>query len=104
LTNESGIENTPDREYFFVWIVLMAILSRSGISAPPHPEIAEIAAAVRTTRQNHQLTQAQLAGLSGTGLRFISDLERGKPTLALNKVLAVLSALGLRLVVRGDHP
>jgi HTH-type transcriptional regulator / antitoxin HipB len=81
----------------------MSSLSRSGKSVSPQPEIAEIAASVRTARLNHQLTQAQLAGLSGTGLRFISELERGKPTLALNKVLAVLSALGLRLEVRGDH-
>jgi y4mF family transcriptional regulator len=82
----------------------MPALSRSGTNIPPHPEFAEIAASVRTARQNHQLTQAQLAGLSGTGLRFISELERGKPTLALNKVLAVLSALGLRLIVCGDPP
>lgn len=49
------------------------------------------------------MTQADLAGLSGTGLRFISELERGKSSVALNKVLAVLSALGLRLqVIGGD--
>ena len=79
----------------------MPQLSRAGIPQSTHPEILEIAAAVRAARQRHQLTQAQLAGLSGTGLRFISELERGKPTLALNKVLAVLSALGLRLQVSG---
>lgn len=81
----------------------MVISSRSGIPAPLRPEIAEIATAVRTARQSHRLTQAQLAGLSGTGLRFVSELERGKPTLALNKVLAVLSTLGLRLEVRGER-
>lgn len=69
----------------------------------PHPEIQAIALAVRLARQHHQMTQAQLAGLSGTGLRFISELERGKPTLALNKVVAVLSALGLGLEVSGDR-
>ena len=103
LTCEHKEVNTPDREYSCAWNILMAILSRSGTTIPP-PEIAEIAASVRAARQSHHLTQAQLAGLSGTGLRFISELERGKPTLALNKVLAVLSALGLRLIVRGDTP
>ena len=48
-------------------------------------------------------TQTDLAGLSGTGLRFVSELERGKPNVALNKVVAVLAALGLRLEVRGDE-
>ncbi|MBC7657312.1 MAG: helix-turn-helix transcriptional regulator [Frankiaceae bacterium] len=67
------------------------------------PEIQAIALAVRSARQHHQMTQARLAGLSGTGLRFISELERGKPTLALNKVVAVLSALGLGLEVSGGR-
>ena len=71
---------------------------------PGPPEILEIAAAVRAARKRHAMTQAELAGLSGTGLRFISELERGKPSLALNKVLAVLSALGLRLQVIGAEP
>lgn len=73
--------------------------SRTGIQKDVHPAISDIATAARAARQRHRLTQAQLAGLSGTGLRFISELERGKPTLALNKVLAVLSALGLQLKV-----
>jgi len=79
----------------------MAKSSRTGIEKGAHPEIQAIALAARSARQHHQMTQAQLAGLSGTGLRFISDLERGKPTLALNKVVAVLSALGLGLEVSG---
>jgi len=56
-----------------------------------------IGAAVRQTRKAHGLTQSQLAGLAGTGLRFVSELERGKPNVALDKVLAVLAVLGLRL-------
>lgn len=61
-----------------------------------------IAQAVRGTRRRHGLTQTQLAGLSGTGLRFISELERGKPSVALDKVLAVLAVLGLRVRI-GDE-
>jgi len=76
-------------------------LSRSGKSASP-PDIAAIAHAVREARRREGMTQTELAGLSGTGLRFVSELERGKPNVALNKVVAVLSALGLRLDVRGD--
>ena len=57
--------------------------------------------AVRQTRKTHGLTQAELAGLAGVGPRFISDLERGKPTVEVGKVLGVLAALGLRLLLAG---
>lgn len=61
-----------------------------------------IAQAIRAARRRHGLTQTQLAGLAGTGLRFISELERGKPGVALDKVLAVLAVLGLRVQI-GDE-
>lgn len=73
--------------------------SRSGTSTSA---VDAIAAAVRAARLRNNLTQAQLAGLSGTGLRFVSELERGKPTVAMHKVLAVLAVLGLRVEVVGD--
>jgi len=50
------------------------------------------------------LTQTQLAGLAGTGLRFVSELERGKASVALNKTLAVLAVLGLRLQISAAQP
>jgi hypothetical protein len=34
---------------------------------------------------------------SGTGLRFIIDLEKGKPTCQLGKVLIVLQTLGIKI-------
>lgn len=77
--------------------------SRSGKSVDDSPDIEAIAHAVRKARVRHGLTQTQLAGLSGTGLRFISELERGKPSVAMNKVVAVLAVLGLRLSVSGDQ-
>ncbi|WP_407354546.1 helix-turn-helix transcriptional regulator [Luteimonas sp. R10] len=64
-------------------------------------DAATIGAAIRRARKVHGLTQSQLAGLAGAGLRFISELERGKPNVALDKVLAVLAVLGLRLQVVG---
>lgn len=59
---------------------------------------------MRRARKAHGLTQFQLAGLAGTGLRFVSELERGKQSVALDKVLAVLAALGLRLQAVGAEP
>lgn len=55
--------------------------------------------AIRRSRKAHGLTQTELAGLAGTGLRFVSELERGKPTASLDKILAVLAVLGLRMLV-----
>jgi HTH-type transcriptional regulator / antitoxin HipB len=78
------------------------LFSRSGKNLNISTDIEAIAHAVRKARLRHGLTQTQLAGLSGTGLRFISELERGKPTVAMNKVVAVLAVLGLRLSVSGD--
>lgn len=56
---------------------------------------------VRAARVARGLRQEDLALASGTGRRFIGDLERGKPSLQLAAVLSVLRALGLRLDVVG---
>lgn len=61
--------------------------------------LADLAGAVRARRKALGLTQADLAGLAQTGNRFIVDLEKGKPTLQIEKVLAVLALLGLDLYV-----
>jgi hypothetical protein len=42
-------------------------------------------------------TQKELALTSGTGLRFIIELEKGKETCQIGKVLTVLQTLGIRL-------
>lgn len=52
---------------------------------------------VRDARKAQGLSQDDLAGITGTGRRFIGDLEGGKPTAQLGKVLHVLSALGVAL-------
>ncbi|MGJ7457865.1 helix-turn-helix transcriptional regulator [Halomonas sp. RA08-2] len=60
----------------------------------------ELGQLVRQLRTEQGLLQIDLAGLAGTGNRFIVDLERGKPTLQLQKVLDVLDLMGLEVVVR----
>lgn len=59
----------------------------------------EIGKLVRQTRKNLGVTQKGLALTSGTGLRFIIDLEKGKETSEVGKVLTVLHTLGIRLVL-----
>ena len=55
---------------------------------------AEIGEIVRSTRKAAGLRQDELAGAAGVGLRFIVDLEAGKPTAQIGKALQVLHALG----------
>ncbi|WP_373974158.1 helix-turn-helix domain-containing protein [Chitinibacter sp. SCUT-21] len=47
------------------------------------------------------MTQPQLALAAGVGVRFIVDLEAGKPTLRLETVLRVIDALGGTLQISG---
>lgn len=50
---------------------------------------------IRKIRKTHGLTQQDLALTCGTGLRFIIDLEKGKPSCQFAKVLIVLQTLGI---------
>lgn len=68
------------------------------IESPKH-----IGALVRSRRKQLEVTQKDLAMSCGTGLRFIVDLEKGKPTCHVGKTLHVLKALGLHLAV-ADAP
>ena len=50
-------------------------------------------------RKAQKLRQAELAAAAGVGIRFIVDLEAGKPTLQLAKVLHVLATLGCDVTI-----
>ena len=49
------------------------------------------------------MTQQNLADRAGVGLRFIRELEAGKPTLRMDKVNIVLDMFGQRLGVVANH-
>ena len=55
---------------------------------------------VKTARQRVGVTQRALALTSGTGLRFIIELEKGKPTCQIGKVLAVMNTLGIDIALK----
>ena len=57
--------------------------------------------AVHGARKQLGLTQPQLALAAGVGVRFVVELEAGKPTVRLEKVLSVLHALGGEVQVNG---
>ena len=58
---------------------------------------------IRDLRRAQGVTQAQLAGLSNTGIRFISDLENGKETCQLGKILHVLATLGVDVFIQSPY-
>ncbi len=85
----------PDREIFIDNPLNSTLFSRSvNMMAKRTLTPAEIGDIVRTTRKAAELRQDQLAGAAGVGLRFIVDLEAGKPTVQIGKTLQVLQALG----------
>jgi HTH-type transcriptional regulator/antitoxin HipB len=58
---------------------------------------SELGRALRGRRRDLQLTQQDVADLAEVSVRFLHELERGKPGVRLDKLLAVLRALGLHL-------
>jgi y4mF family transcriptional regulator len=55
---------------------------------------------IREERKTQKLTQEQLAGLTGVGVRFVRELEAGKDSCQLGRALQVAAALGLTVSVR----
>jgi y4mF family transcriptional regulator len=75
-------------------------IGNSTGSETPIRSSVELGAVIREQRKRLALKQLDLAGLGNTGNRFIVDLENGKPTVQLQKVLDLMDLLGLEVVVR----
>ncbi|MER9297853.1 helix-turn-helix domain-containing protein [Mesorhizobium sp. M0621] len=77
-----------------------------GSDAKAEAELATIASpadlgrVVRAVRERRRFSQQEFADLAGVGRRFLSELENGKPTLELGKVLKVTNAAGIVLFAR----
>ncbi len=54
---------------------------------------------IRRERKAQHLTQEQLAGLTGVGVRFVRELEAGKESCQLGRALLVAAALGVTLSI-----
>lgn len=63
--------------------------------ALPQTNPAELGRAIRERRRQLGLRQEDVALASGTGRRFVIELEAGKATAQLGPTLMVLGALGL---------
>jgi len=64
----------------------------------------DIGKLIRSTRKSLGVTQRNLALTSGTGLRFVIDLEKGKQTCEIGKALTVLQTLGIRVTLTPPPP
>lgn len=58
-----------------------------------------VATIVKDLRRKYKLTQEDLALRSGVGLRFLRELEQGKPTVRMDKVNQVLKLFNKQLGV-----
>jgi y4mF family transcriptional regulator len=65
----------------------------------------DISSVIKKRRKSLNLTQAECAAFCGVGIRFFSELENGKQSLYLGKVLQVLQTLGLKIHIteNGDN-
>ena len=74
----------------------------AGEASPERPigSTEELGAALRRSRKALGLTQAELALAAGVGLRFVGEVEAGKPSAQLGRVMQLIEALGGSLVLR----
>ena len=87
------------------------ISNKNTENAPNHPygqvvTAADIGRVIRHKRREVGAHQETAAGLAGVGTKFLSQLENGKETAEVGKVLQVLSAMGLEVYIfpRSKNP
>jgi y4mF family transcriptional regulator len=69
----------------------------AGITATP------LGLQVKALRCAAGLTQVQMAKRTGVGLRFVRDMEQGKPSVRVDKVNQVLALFGYHVEAAKDH-
>ncbi len=88
----------PERETLLALLVNLSnnyrTVNFSAITMIIIQSTQQLGQVLRCARKQLGLTQPQLALVAGVGVRFIVDLEAGKPTLRLENVLRVIDALG----------
>ena len=57
--------------------------------------VKNIGLLIKEKRKKINMTQKEAASIGGVGVRFLSELENGKPTLEIDKVLNVARIFGI---------
>ena len=67
---------------------------------------SDLGSALRRARKARELRLEDVALAAGVGIRFVSELERGKATARLAETLRVAAALGVNLTLEDplDRP
>lgn len=60
----------------------------------------EVGSVVRLRRKELGYSQSQIAAFAGCSQRLISEIERGKPTVAFETVLKIANGLGIDLFLK----
>jgi y4mF family transcriptional regulator len=95
--------NRPDQFFFPLSAKEPAIIVPRGMIMRAVTSSQDLGKLIREERRAQGLTQEQLAGLTGVGVRFVRELEAGKDSCQLGRALQVAAALGLSLSVGSRH-
>ena len=66
--------------------------------------IINISFQIKKLRKKNGLTQIEFAKRAGVGLRFLRELENGKKTIRMDKLMQVLDFLGYHLELVRNGP
>lgn len=67
-------------------------------------DVKTVGALARKVRKSQELDQLTAAAVADCGITFVSQFENGKPTVHLEKVLAMLDALGIKVYLDAPLP
>jgi y4mF family transcriptional regulator len=95
MSNQSRL-NSPAFQNLSMAKTASRISSNAGLKIQ---SVSDIGIAIRKVRKSKVQTQQEFADLAGVGRRFLSELESGKPTLEIGKVLKVATAAGVQLML-----
>ncbi len=70
----------------------------------PLTSVLEAGIAIRTLRKRAGIRIDDFAQTAGVSKQFMTDLENGKPTVQMGKVLLLLERLGIRVVLELTPP
>lgn len=92
------IARTVTQRFYGGGDALFDAKERNGLN--PIMSSSDLGNLVRKAREDRKLSQQSFADLAGVGRRFVSELENGKATLELGKVLKVALAAGISLFAK----
>ena len=106
-----GIGERPERGDFLFGLAVTDKIAPNGLKqgrgygiirwlgALDMLSMKDIAVLVRKARKEQKATQVELAQFANVGTRFVRDVEDGKESVQFDKLMRVLSTLGLKVEI-----